>query len=284
MSHQIPLPDGSWIGYQTTGNGPRHMIMLHGFAANQGTWFDLAPLLAQDRYTLHLLDLPPHGTASRRAGDDYSIPAQAARVRKFLEIRNLQHVDLIGHSLGGAVALTVLIQEQEGNSNRIERLILIGTPAFPMPLPRFIHLLSLPLIGPACMALASPETIARKGLEAVLVDHQLITPERIARYAATFNPRGTSRALASCARQLVPKDHKQIISRFSRLTTPTKLIWGEHDRIVWPTQGRQLEQALPNATLTTISNCGHNPHEECPQLTAEIIEHFLNNNPIDSHD
>ncbi|MBV5337551.1 MAG: alpha/beta hydrolase, partial [Deltaproteobacteria bacterium] len=253
----------------------------HGFAANQGTWFDLTPFFAKDQYTLHLLDLPPHGVASRRADADYSIPAQATRVRTFLELQTLPHVDLIGHSLGGSIALAALIQERETCSNTIERVILIGTPAYPMPIPRFIQLLSLPLFGPLCLALAQPETIARKGLEAVFVNHRLITPERIARYATTFSRSGTARALTRCARQLIPKNHLQFTNLFQQLTTPTQLIWGEHDRIVWPDQGRQLEQEMPNATLSTIANCGHNPHEEYPKMTFDIIEHFLNNNPVD---
>jgi len=281
LPDQILLPDGSWLGYQTIGNGPRQMVMLHGFGANQNTWLDLAPFFARDRYTLHLLDLPPHGRASRRADADYSITAQATRVMTFLEIRKLQHVDLIGHSLGGAIALTALIQEYENCSNKIKRLILIGTPAYPMPLPRFIHLLTLPLFGPLCLALTQPETIARKGLEAVFVNHQLITAERIARYATTFRRSGTARALASCARQMIPQNHQQVTHLFKQLTTPTQLIWGEHDQVVWPDQGRQLEQAMPDATLTTITNCGHNPHEEYPETTFDIIEQFFINNPID---
>ena len=281
LPDQIPLPDGSWLGYQTIGNGPQHLIMLHGFAANQGTWFDLTPFFSKEHHTLHLLDLPPHGIASRRSDADYSIAAQATRVRALFDILNLQGVDLIGHSLGGAVALAALIQEHTTNSNKIKRLILIGTPAFPMPLPRFIHLLSLPLFGPLCLALARPETIARKGLEAVFVNHQLITADRIARYATTFSRSGTAHALANCSRQLIPKNHQELTSQFQQLTTPTQLIWGDRDRIVWPDQGHRLEQAMPNATLTTIAHCGHNPHEEYPKITFDIIEHFLNNNPID---
>jgi len=281
MPQRIPLPDGSWLGYQTIGNGLRHVVMLHGFAANQGTWFDLTPFFERDLYTLHLLDLPPHGIASRRADADYSIAAQAIRVRTLLEILELQHVDLIGHSLGGAVALATLIQEHEICSNRVERLTLIGTPAYPMALPGFIRLLTLPLLGPLCLAIAQPETIARKGLEAVFVNHLLITTERIARYATTFSQSGTARALASCARQLTPINHLQFTNKFGQLTTPTQLIWGDRDRVVSSEQGRQLEQTMPNATLTTINTCGHNPHEEYPEITFDIIKHFFHNNPID---
>lgn len=281
MPNQILLPDGSWLGYQVIGNGPCHIVMLHGFAANHSTWFDLVPFFATEEYTLHLLDLPPHGVASRSADDDYSIAAQAKRVREFLHIKRLQQATLIGHSMGGAVALTALIQEHQADSKRIRRLILIGTPAYPMPVPRFIQLLSMPLLGPLCLAFTRPETIARKGLEAVFVNQQLITTERIARYATTFTPKGSARALSRCARQLIPKDHLQLTNFFNQLTIPVKLIWGDCDRIVWPMQGKQLEQAIPGASLTTIANCGHNPHEEYPQITFDIIEQFLINNPID---
>jgi pimeloyl-ACP methyl ester carboxylesterase len=78
MPDQIPLPDGSWLGYQIIGTGPCHVVMLHGFAANHGTWFDLTPFFAEEQYTLHLLDLPPHGVAGRNTHDHRQLRTQPA--------------------------------------------------------------------------------------------------------------------------------------------------------------------------------------------------------------
>jgi len=282
MPERILLPDRSWFGYHTQGSGPRHVLLLHGFAANRGTWFDLAPLFPSDQYTLHLLDLPAHGTASRSTSHNYSILAQAERIRTFLTLHKLNNVDLAGHSLGGAVALTTAIREHEDNACRIQRLILIGAPAYPMQLPGFIQLLSRSIMGPLCLGLIAPATIARKGLEAVFVNHRLITPERIQRYATTFCRYGTARALSKCARQLVPQNLPELVSSYHRLTIPTLLLWGKHDRVVPPSHGLQLAQDLPAATCIILPDCGHNPHEEIPHKSMEIINDFFRKNPVDS--
>ena len=282
MYDQIVLPDGSWLGYQKQGCGPHHIVLLHGFAANRGTWFDLVQLLPADQYTLHLLDLPPHGTASRFIRHDYSILAQAERISLFLTQHKLDDIDLAGHSLGGAVALAMAIREHKGGSCRINRLILIGAPAYPMQLPGFIRLLSRRIVGPLCLGLLSPATVARKGLEAVFLNHQLITSDRIKRYAATFSPAGTAWALSKCARQLVPQNLPELITGYRNLALPTLLLWGKHDRIVPPAHGLQLAQDLPDASCVILPDSGHNPHEEVPLKSVEIITEFFLKNPIDS--
>ncbi len=282
MPDRILLPDRSWLGYRKQGHGPHHILCLHGFAANRGTWFDLAPMLPEHQYTLHLLDLPPHGTASRSIRHDYSILAQVERLRLFLTLQNLSSVDLAGHSLGGTVALATALRELEGGSSRINRLILIGAPVYPMQRPGFIQLLSRRIVGPLWLGLLSPTTIARKGLEAVFINRKLITTDRIKRYATTFYPVGTAWALSKCARQLVPENMMKLISSYHNLTLPTLLIWGQHDRVVPPAHGLQLAQDLPNATHVMLTGCGHNPHEEIPSQTAEILHDFFSKNPIDS--
>lgn len=281
MHDRIVLPDRSWLGYHRQGNGPHHIVFLHGFAANRGTWFDLVPLFPADQYTLHLLDLPPHGTASRSISHDYSILAQTERVRLFLMQHKLTNIDLAGHSIGGAVALVMAIREHKDSSFRINRLILIGAPAYPMQLPGFIQLLSRRIVGPLCLGLFSPTTIARKGLETAFINHRLITSDRIQRYATTFLPAGTARAFSKCARQLVPPNLADLISGYRNLKLPTLLIWGKHDRIVPLSHGLQLAQDLPNATCVILPDSGHNPHEEIPLKSMEVMTDFFRKNQID---
>lgn len=282
MEDRVHLPDGSWLGYQAHGHGLCQLVLLHGFAANMGTWHDIVPLFPADRYTLHLLDFPAHGSASRGPRHDYSIPAQAERVASFLETRGLHRVTLVGHSMGGAIALALAIHYLELGIQRVSRLVLIDTPAYPQPLPQFIDLVSLPLLGPLTLSLLPPTTIARHGLQAVLSDHNLITAERIERYAATFRIPGTARALSLCARQLLPPNAIRLTNAYQHLQQPTLLLWGEQDRIVRPSHGERLAHDLPAATFQAVPLCGHNPHEDNPQQCLEIIEHFFNNNPIDS--
>lgn len=282
MEDRVHLPDGSWLGYRTTGNGHCQLVMLHGFAANMGTWHDLVPLFDENRYTLHLLDLPPHGTASRKKRSDYSIPAQAERVAYFLETRGLANVTMIGHSMGGSIVLALAIHQMEVGTNRVARMVLLDSPAYPQPLPQLIDLLSIPLLGPLFVHLLPARTIAIHGLQAVLSDHNLITPDRIERYASTFRIPGTAAAIARCAQQLLPPNASALTAAYQHLTQPTLLLWGDQDRIVKPTQGEQLVSDMPYATMDTIPLSGHNPHEENPAAVHRLIEQFFSNNPVDS--
>lgn len=280
MDDRVHLADGSWLGYHCSGHGPEHLVLIHGFAANMGTWFDLAPSFPPERYTLHLLDLPAHGTASRRRRNDYSIPAQAERIATFLQTRSIHQATLIGHSMGGAVVLALAIRYLELSDDRISRLVLLDAPAYPQPLPDFIDLLGTPLVGPLILALTPPASIARHGLQAVLADHNLITPARIERYAATFRTPGTALALSRCAAQIIPPNAGQLTAAYRHMPQPTLLIWGEQDRVVRPEQGERLSNDLPRAELTLLPLCGHNPHEEYPEQTYRLIQAFLDRHPL----
>lgn len=282
MDDRVNLPDGTWLGYRSIGSGPENIIMLHGFGANMLTWDDIIPMFNPDRYKLHLLDFPGHGTASRGRRDDYSIPAQADRVASFIETRSLEKTTLIGHSLGGAISLVVAINDLEVEHSRISRIVLIDTPAYPQPIPPFLDILAIPLLGPLLLKLISPELLARLGLQAALSDHNLITRDRIERYASTFRVKGTATAISKCASELLPPNAARLTGLYRHLTQPFQLIWGEQDVIVKVSTSEQLTRDLTRSELAIIPLCGHNPHEEHPNRTFEIIEHFLKNNPIDS--
>lgn len=282
MDDRVDLADGSWLGYHSSGHGPEQLVLVHGFAANMGTWHDLIPFFPEDRYTLHLLDLPAHGTASRHSRTDYSIPAQAERIASFLATRALSSVTLIGHSMGGAVVLALAIHDLELGIDRIKRMVLLDTPAYPQPLPHFIEMLTIPLLSPLVLSFTPPTTIARRGLQAVLANHSLITADRIERYAATFRPPGSATAISRCARQLLPPNAAQLTAAYQHMQQPALLIWGEQDQVVHLSYAAQLAQDLAHATLETLPLCGHNPHEEYPKKTFEIIRQFFANNPIDT--
>lgn len=283
MDDRIQIPDGSWLGYRQSGHGSTDLLMLHGFAANMETWHDLAPFFPEETYTLHMIDLPPHGTASRGRHHDYSIPAQAERVASFIDIMSLKQVTVIGHSMGGAIALALAIHLQELGMDRISKLVLIDAPAYPQPLPGFIKSIALPFIGPLALWLLSPEHIARNGLRAVLWNSDLVTRERINRYASTFRVPGTALALSHCARELTPPNAERLTSFYRHLDIPALIIWGQQDNIIRQTHGERLSQDIPAATFVSLLECGHNPHEELPGKTFELIEHFLSNNSFDRH-
>lgn len=261
---------GEYLHYQVKGNGPHTAVLLHGFAASLHTWDDLFPLFPQDKFTLHLLDLKGHGGSSREASGDFSALHNARIIAAYIRTSGLGDVTVIGHSFGGLVGLLCAI-----DCPHVSRLILIGSPGFPQKMPPFMRLLSLPVIGPLLMSAVPAEFIARRGLELAFHRHERITGALLERYAAGYRPKGSARALAETVRHLVPPDAERLTARYSTISLPVLLLWGEHDRIVPVWQAEQLRQHLSDSRLAMIPDCGHNPHEEKPDETYRLIHIFL---------
>jgi pimeloyl-ACP methyl ester carboxylesterase len=260
------------IHWQEIGTGRRQIVFLHGFAASLHTWDDLATCFSPHDYTLHLLDLKGHGRSSKPSGGDYSARHNARIVTAYIRSRSLNDVLLVGHSFGGLVGL---LTSQE--CPEVSCLVMLDSPCFPQALPRFIRILCLPVIGPLAMATIPVRTIARKGLESVFFRRERITARLIERYAAGYRGLSAVRALAYTARQLLPRDSRKMMESYSHVAVPTLIVWGQHDRVVMPWQGERLQGEVGGSRFIRIPDCGHNPHEEVPEMTYNIIRDFLLN-------
>ena len=258
------------IHFRISGSGPRHILLLHGFGASLRTWDDLLPLFSPQEYTLHLLDLKGHGASAQDLRGDFSVAQNSRIASAYIRSRGIDSISIIGHSLGGAVAMLAALELPQ-----VERLILIGAPLYPQKLPRFMHILSIPLLGPLLMMMAPARLIARRALQHAFYRKERITDRQIRRYAIFYHSPASLRALGCTARQIIPHDIGRIIQRVETLILPALLIWGEHDRIVAPRQGEKLQALLKNSRLVVIPDCGHNPHEERSQETFNLIRDFL---------
>ncbi len=264
------------ISYERHGRGPTPVVFLHGFAAALTTWHDLLPFFSEMEHTLYLLDLKGFGFSSKPRDRRYTMEEQAAIVAAFLEWRGLTNVVLVGHSLGGGIALLAYMQAGgEGKANPIGRLVLIAPAAYPQRLPRIMRWLRNPLLGWSILHLLPLRFMVRYTLQHVFYDHRAITEERIARYMTCFGRRGIGYVFIATCRQLVPERYVHLPGRYPEIVAPTLIIWGEHDRIIRPRHGEMLRAAIPGSQLKIISGCGHIPHEERPAETYGAMEEFI---------
>ena len=127
--HQLTL-HGHAVTYRTAGSGPV-LLLLHGIANSSQTWERVAPALSE-RFTLIAPDLLGHGESATPRGD-YSLGAHATAVRDLLTALGIEHVTVVGHSLGGGIAMQFSYQFPE----RCERLVLVSSGG----LGREVHLL-----------------------------------------------------------------------------------------------------------------------------------------------
>jgi pimeloyl-ACP methyl ester carboxylesterase len=267
------LTDGLDLHYEERGEG-RPVVLLHGFGATTYTWNHVIPRLAE-RYKTLALDLKGFGDSPKPADDGYSAVNQADLVTKFIIEKDLTDVTLIGHSFGGAVALLTALQLQAQGRKLPHSLVLIDTMAYEQPLPFFITLLRLPILGRLFMALLSEETQVKFILGVVYHDKIKITKETIAAYAKPLKEDSAKTALIKTAKLIIPPHIEEIVSSYPSIHSPTLIIWGQYDKIVPLGIGSRLARELPNAKLIPPLPAGHAPHEEVPLLVIPEILNFL---------
>lgn len=268
------------INYQVHGRGGIPIVFLHGFAAALTTWHDIVPFFAPEDFTLYLLDLKGFGRSSKPADGNYRPEDQAAVVTAFLEHKRLSGVVLVGHSLGGGIALLAYLDARDsGKGMLIARLLLIDCAAYPQRLPPAMRLLRVPCLGWGILHFLPIPFMVRFTLERLFSNRHAITPERIARYVDSFGRKGIDRVFIETCRQLVPAQYARLAPSFRTIDLPVLIIWGREDRIVLLELGLRLREEIPGARLAVIEACGHNPHEERPAETYAAIRDFLGVRP-----
>src|SRR3954454_23010240 len=117
--HELEL-HGHRVSYRTAGSGPP-LLLIHGIANSSETWERVVPLLS-DRFTLIAPDLLGHGESATPRGD-YSLGAHASGARDVMTALGIERATIVGHSLGGGVAMQFAYQFPE----RCERLVLVSS-------------------------------------------------------------------------------------------------------------------------------------------------------------
>ncbi len=268
--------DETVISYETQGNGPVPVVFLHGFAAGLITWHDIRPMFPASRFRLYLLDLKGFGFSTKPRDGKYTPEDQAAVVISFMKSLGLKHSVLVGHSLGGGIALLVFMGTRgEGEREMIGRLVLIDCAAYPQRLPRIMRLLRRPLLGRAILRLLPVRFMVIYSLKHVFHDGSALTPDRIDRYVTCFAKDGIDRVFMETCRGLVPQRYSASCRSFNGINIPTLIIWGRGDRFIPVQNGARLHGDIPGSRLVVIGACGHNPHEERPVETFAAIAEFL---------
>ena len=263
------------LHYETCGDG-KPLILLHGFGANSYTWRHVVPMLPVG-YKAYALDLKGFGKSAKPLDKFYSMDDQANLVCDFIEENALKQVTLIGHSMGGGIALMVamkLIDKEEMPSS----LVLIDSVSFPQPMPIFITLLRTPILNRIAVAVLPAVTLVRWILNLSFYDDRKITGKMVRVYAAPIAEPGARHALLQTAQQIIPNDIPALVGRYPSLKMPTLILWGREDVITPLRLGEQLHQVIANSKFCVFDSCGHIPHEEVPERSIPVIVEFLDKN------
>lgn len=262
------------LHYQEKGQGDV-MLLLHGFGESSFTWRYLFDDLAQKHHVI-ALDLKGFGQSPKPKDGRYSIYDQAMVVSQFIKKRQLKKVTLVGHSLGGGVALALtLLANKQPWDWQVERLIVLDAAAYQQALPSMLKQLKDPIIGNIGVYLVSPEFQARKAYEFSFYDNDKIPEEGVKESAKNFSRSGSRYVYLQSVKQLIPDDIKKVSDQYKTIEQPALVIWGFHDEVVSRRYARRLHADLQNGKLVLIRKVGHMPQEEAPEKVLALIHAFM---------
>ncbi len=261
--------------YRIAGSGPP-VVLIHGMLNSSSHWQEVALDLARD-HTVVAPDLIGHGDSAAPRGD-YSLGAHAASIRDLLAAIGIDRASIVGHSLGGGVAMQFFYQFPQ----RVERLVLIssgglGHHVSPLlrsaALPGTTALLSLTIHPRLLTALADAgQRMRDRGMQAG------VYLQAIARALRPLENRGAREAFVHTLRSVIDV-HGQRVSANDRLylleTMPTLIVWGERDNTIPLEHGRRAHEAVPNSFFRTLPGVAHFPHLEDPEGLARALREFM---------
>ena len=274
LDHRSVSLHGRDVAYVSGGDGPP-LLLIHGIGGDWRTWEPVLDGLAQ-RHRVVAVDLPGHGGSAKGAGD-YSLGALASTLRDLGGALAIDRATVVGHSLGGGVAMQFSYQFPE----RCERLVLVSSgglgPDVGLPL-RLATLpgsaLALSVAAPAARSLINVGAIAGRALRL----HPAPDAEFYARtFAALADPDtraaflGTLRGVVGTRGQLVDARDRLYLAQHM----PTLIIWGERDSMLPVAHGHAAHEAMPGSALEIFQDAGHLPQLGDPRRFVAVVERFV---------
>jgi pimeloyl-ACP methyl ester carboxylesterase len=270
--------DGLAVHYVAEGDGEPAVILIHGIGGFAESWRHNIPPLAR-RAQVFALDLPGYGRSAKPRGP-YDLGFFARVVHGFMATMGVGRASLIGHSLGGAVAVTCGLT----HPSRIERLCLIGSlvPGFPFRPSWILQTLVRPGIGEA-LALLGHARVYRAAIGRCFHRPAPGEVDFLVRFAYRARTGPEARAAYLATLRHVGRDLMDRAEAYRRaiatLEAPVLLIHGQGDRVVPPAHVASAVDAFPRATIRWVDACGHFPQIERSADVNGWMADFLSGRP-----
>ncbi len=273
-AHEVDL-HGHRAAYRVAGSGPP-IVLIHGMVNSSRHWEAVAMRLAGSHRVI-APDLIGHGGSATPRGD-YSLGAHAASIRDLLATLGVERATIVGHSLGGGVAMQFFYQFPQ----RTERLVLVssgglGPEVSPLlrgaALPGSALLLRLAtqprLVG--ALATAGTRLRARGNGNGVYL-------EAVARALRPLQDSGARRAFLETLRAVIDRQGQRVSARdrlYLLKGMPTLIVWGERDRTIPVAHGLAARDAIPGCRFEILPRAAHFPNLEDPAGLAEVLADFV---------
>jgi pimeloyl-ACP methyl ester carboxylesterase len=266
---------GQTVTFRRAGSGPA-ILLVHGITSSSRTWRQVIPGLAGD-FDVIAPDLLGHGRSGKPRGD-YSLGAYASGLRDLLAILGVERVTVVGHSLGGGIAMQFAYQFPE----MLERLVLVDSGGLGEEVSLALRAATLPGAEVVLPLLFSPVTrsvgravgraLGRLGLRASANTRGLVEGvDSLGNAEARRAFVHTARSVIDPAGQRVDARDRLYLSR----DVPTMLVWGQNDRIIPLAHGERAHELMPHSRLEVFPRAGHFPFNDDPERFVEVLSDFI---------
>ena len=264
--------NGMNIRYAVRGSGPP-LLLLHGFCEFLEIWdFNLRPL--SEHYRVYAVDLPGHGL-SDKPYLDYSISFFTDFTVSFMQALGIERADIIGHSFGGAISISLATSFPE----KVDRLILESSFGLANDISLLHKLCSVPVLAKVGSQKARTRTGLDERVKLEFYRPDFAAREIVSRSYLFMQMPEARRVMLNIMHNWVDANglHRDIVmvDRLPLIKSPTLLIHCEQDKFHPPELSRNAWQLIPDARLKIFSDCGHCPHIERAAEFNEAVLEFL---------
>jgi pimeloyl-ACP methyl ester carboxylesterase len=275
MEREEIVLHGHRVSYRQAGWGPV-VVLIHGITGSSDTWLDVIEELAED-HTVVAPDLLGHGESAKPRGD-YSLGAYASGIRDLLAALGHDRATVVGHSLGGGVAMQMAYQFPE----RVERLVLVSSGGLGREVNILLRAAALPgseFVLPLITARGIVDwTNAAAGFLGRLGLRPGADLEEIWRGFSSLSDVEARSAFVHTLRAIVDPGGQRV-SATDRLylaaEMPSLIVWGERDPVIPFAHGLRASEAMPGSRLVSFPDAGHFPHRDNPRRFSRALLDFL---------
>src|ERR1041384_404909 len=268
-AHRDVKVQGVRLRVSEGGDGPV-VVLLPGLFMDHRTWDAIVGDLSRE-FRVVAPDLPGFGDSEKPPANKfpYDVDSFAEVVADLYAGLDLGRAAVVGHALGGAIAIALAARHPE----LVSRLVLVDSMCFDTPLDLRMRIALLPFVGGFVLKqLWSRGTFRGLFRDAVLSGGNDALVEKVDRYYDAFNgpaSRGSARATLRATH-----DTRAIVAQTARIDAPTLVVWGRNDRSLPPRLGRRLAHEIRGAGFELL-DAAHAPHEELPDQFSSLLLRFL---------
>ncbi|HEU4540361.1 MAG TPA: alpha/beta fold hydrolase [Jiangellaceae bacterium] len=269
---------GHELSYFDGGSGPV-VLFIHGILGSYRNWSHLIDRMDETQRVI-VPDLFGHGASAKPVGD-YSLGAHAGTMRDLLDRVGIDRVTVVGHSLGGGIAMEFYYLFPE----RVDRLVLVSSGGLGREVNPILRSATLPGAEWVLPVIASDwvrgkvEAAGRAASRVGWKPGKDITA--IWQGFSSLGDRESRRAFLATTRAVIDPGGQTVSAHDylpDVLPIPTLVVWGSRDRMIPAWHAITAQRSIPGCRVELFEGAGHFPHLDEPDRFADVLREFIGRN------